>query len=836
MKLERLSYEDFLRAKMAVAVETGIEVSPENISSVLKPHQRDIVRWALRKGRAAVFAAFGLGKTLIQLEIARLLVGHLGGRFLIVCPLGVRQEFARDAGKIGVEVRFARRLEECGETGIYLTNYETIRDGKMDPREFLGVSLDEAAILRSFGSKTFSEFLFGGRLTAVKYRFVATATPAPNDFMELLAYSAFLDVMDIGQARTRFFQRNSEKAKQLTLHPHKEREFWLWCSSWAIFLQRPSDLGYSDEGYDLPKLAIYWHELPSDHRSAGVETSGQGRLLADTTISVSTAAAEKRNSLAGRIAKMQELRALDPGAHRLIWHDLEAEREAIERAIPGAVSVYGSQDLEEREQAIIDFSDGRIAELAAKPVIAGSGCNFQRYCSWAIFLGIGFKFNDLIQAIHRIHRFLQTRPVRIDLIYTEAERQVRRILEKKWAQDEKLRAYMSEIIRRYGLAANALHAELQRSIGVERREAKGRRFRAVLNDSVIETREMASDSIDLILTSIPFSTQYEYTPSYNDFGHTESNEHFFTQMDYLSPELFRVLKPGRVCAVHVKDRVVPGAMTDLGFQTVYRFSDHVCDHFESHGFAFLGRKTIVTDVVRENNQTYRLGWTEQCKDGSRMGAGMPEYLLLFRKPPTDRSNGYADEPVVKDKAAYSRARWQIDAHGFERSNGNRLLTPEDLKGLHRDQIYKLYRRHSLTQVYDYGEHVALGEALDLEGLLPVDFMLLPPQSWHPDIWSDITRMRTLNSSQAQAGKMKHICPLQFDVADRVIAQFSQKGEIVYDPFAGLFTVPLRAVKLERIGWGCELNGGNWADGVVYLRGAEEEVAAPTLFEVLEVDT
>jgi DNA modification methylase len=670
--------------------------------------------------------------------------------------------------------------------------------------------------------------LFEGKST---YRFVATATPSPNEFIELLAYAAFLDVMDVGQAKTRFFKRNSTNADDLTLHPHKEREFWLWVSSWAIFLQRPSDLGYSDEGYDLPELDIHWHEINTSHDNAGAERSGQGRLLKNAALGLQDAAREKRESLPLRLAKLMELRKLEPRAHRIIWHDLEAERHAIENAIPSVSSVYGSQDLDKREQAIIEFSDGLSRELAAKPVIAGSGCNFQRHCWWEIFLGIGYKFNDFIQAVHRCQRFGQEHRVRLDLIYTEAEREIRRELERKWAQHVELTAQMTAIIREYGLASNAIANEMQRGIGCERQVESGEHFTAINNDTVLETARMEADSVHLIVTSIPFSTQYEYTPSYNDFGHTDSNDHFFEQMDFLVPELLRVLQPGRVAAIHVKDRIVPGGLTGLGFQTVYPFSDQTIRNFTKHGFAFLGRKTIVTDVVRENNQTYRLGWTEQCKDGSRMGAGMPEYLLLFRKPPTDCSNGYADFPVVKDKEKYSRSRWQVDAHGFMRSSGNRLLSVHDLQGMKHEKIFKMFREHSRTQVYDFEHHVALGEALEADGLLPVTFMLLQPQSWHPDVWTDITRMRTLNGLQHAKGKEMHLCPLQFDIVDRVIAQFSMAGERVYDPFGGLMTVPYCAVKLGRYGIGCELNPGYFRDGVAYCRSAEAEQNAPTLFDL-----
>jgi hypothetical protein len=287
--------------------------------------------------------------------------------------------------------------------------------------------------------------------------------------------------------------------------------------------------------------------------------------------------------------------------------------------------------------------------------------------------------------------------------------------------------------------------------------------------------------------------------------------------------------------VHVKDRIVPGGLTGLGFQTVSPFSDYTIAHFRKHGFAFLGRKTVVTDVVRENNQTYRLGWTEQCKDGSRMGAGMPEYVLLFRKPPTDASDGYADVPVVKSKDEYSRSRWQIDAHGFMRSNGNRPLAPEDLEGLPHAAIFKLFRRYSLSQPYDFEQHVKLGEALERKGILPVTFMLLQPQSWHPDVWTDVARMRTLNMLQERKGQEQHLCPLQFDIVDRLIVQFSQPGETVFDPFGGLMTVPYCAIKKGRRGLAVELSPRYFADGAVYCAAAEREKATPTLFDAIDVE-
>jgi DNA modification methylase len=844
-------YDSFLRSKVKLAETWGFDVAESQLNPGLKPHARAIVRWLVTGGRRACFAAFGLHKTVIQLETVRLVLERVGGRGLIVIPLGVRQEFRRDAKQIlgwSEAPKFIRSIAEAGDTGIYLTNYETVRDGKLDPAGFTVASLDEASVLRGFGgTKTFREFmrLFtgdGGPTgnhrkdgKSVSYRFVATATPSPNEYIELLAYADFLGIMDVSQAKTRFFKRDSTKADQLTIHPHKEREFWLWVASWAIFLQRPSDLGFSDEGYVLPPIEVRWHEVPTDHSEAGHERSGQSKLFRDAAIGVQDAAAEKRISLDTRIAKLLEIRAEDPGAHRIIWHDLEAERAAIEASLPGVVSVYGSQDLEEREQAIVDFSDGKFQELAAKPVIAGSGCNFQRHCAWAVFLGIGFKFNDFIQAIHRIQRFGQQRPVRIDLIFTEAEREVRKQLERKWTQHNHMVAKMTEIIREYGLGHAAMAHTLTRKLGVERVEITGPGYRLVNNDCVQEIRRTAANSVGLLLTSIPFSTQYEYSPNYADFGHSEGNAEFFEQMDFLTPEMLRVLQPGRIAAIHVKDRIVPGGLTGMGFQTVYPFHVECIRHYVRHGFAYMGMKTIVTDVVRENNQTYRLGWTEQCKDGTKMGVGMPEYLLLFRKPPSQSVNSYADQPVVKSKERYTRSRWQIDAHGFTRSSGNRLLRPEELRDLPHDAIFQIFRDYSLNRVYDFEHHVKLGEALEQDGRLPVTFMLLQPQSWHDDVWTDITRMLTLNGAQAAKGKEMHLCPMQFDLADRVIEQFSMPGETVLDPFGGLMTVPYRAILKKRVGVGFELNPAYFIDGANYCRAAAEEMAMPSLFDVQQFE-
>ena len=829
-----MTYREFLENKIDIAPQSGIEVDPAEINPALKDHQRVCVLWALRGGRRGLFARFGLGKTVMQLEWCRIQQKHIGGQTLIVMPLNVMPEFRADAVHLlGLdEPPYCRTMAEVKacQAPIILTNYERVRDGDIDPHYFTAVSLDEAATLRSFGSKTYQEFM--QKFKGVRYKLTNTATPSPNRYKELIHYAGFLEVMDTGQALTRFFKRDSTKANNLTLYPGREREFWIWCASWGLFLQKPSDLGFSDEGYSLPPMDIRYHKLTSAERPSDFEPDGQLKLGHDAAMGLIDAAREKRDSIEIRAAETARIVAAAPTDHFVIWHDLEEERRALKRALPEMVDIYGCMDLETREQRVMDFAQGRTRLFGTKKSLSGSGCNFQRYCHRAIFMGIDYEFNDFIQAVHRIYRFLQQNPVIIDILYMDTESEVLLTLQRKWRQYDELSAQMEEIIKTYGLGSLALEA-LKRTIGCERVEVTGKNYTAINNDCVEEVRSWPADSIDLYVTSIPFGNHYEYSPSYNDFGHNQDDAEFFKQMDYLTPELLRTLKPGRVAAIHVKDRVQFGNVTGMGMPTIEPFHADCISHFIRHGFAYFGMITVVTDVVRENNQTYRLGWTEQCKDGTKMGVGCPEYILLFRKLPTDHSKGYADVRVSKDKADYTRAQWQIDAHAFWRSSGDRPFGREDLERIPVSKLQSVYRKYSRGTVYDYNEHVKLAEELDKDGRLPSTFMVVAPGSWDMTVWDDINRMRTLNTSQSRRRQQMHVCPLQLDIVERLINRYSNPGDLVADPFAGLFTVPYLAVKMGRKGKGVELNPDYFRDGVGYCETADAEQSAPTLFDLME---
>ena len=834
----KTKYTDFLKNKMAISSQYGFEISTDEITPSLYPHVKDTVKWAIAGGCRAIFSSFGMQKTVTQLEIIRLVLKHKGGKGLIVCPKRVIVEFLTQGKQhLGIDVTYVKTMQdvENSPTDIMITNYERVRDGesgvRIEPSYFTVTSLDEASVLRGFGTKTYQEFL--PLFANVPYRFVATATPSPNRYKELIHYAGYLGIMDTGQALTRFFQRDSTKANNLTLYPHKEKEFWLWVSTWSLFLTKPSDLGYPDDGYQLPELRVHEEVVKVDNSTAGTDRDGQVKMFREAALGLADAAKERRDNMMEKIAKVVEIinRPENEDDHFLLWHDLEKEREELCKAIPGCKAVYGSQDDDEADKVIADFKDGNLKYLAAKPEMLGEGLNFQYHCHKAIMF-IDYRFNDKFQAIARIYRFMQKHPVDLFLVYAESEGEIYKSFMQKWKQHNDMVAKMTEIVKENGLFGLKAEEKMMRWMFAQREERSGARWKAINNDNVLECQKMEDNSVDLIVTSIPFSNHYEYTPTYNDFGHNEDNDKFFEQMDYLTPELMRILKPGRLACIHVKDRVLFGNATGDGMPTIDPFSEMTVFHYMRHGFRYMGRITVDTDVVRENNQTYRLGYTEMCKDGSKMGIGCPEYVLLFRKLPTDTSRAYADLPVTKDKKEYSLARWQIDAHASWKSSGNTLLSYDDVRGMGIDKIRNVFRNFSKEHIYNYEQHVKFAEELEEMNKLPKTFMAVDPVSKKPWVWDDVTRMRTLNTKQSQKKRQNHICPLQLDIVERLIERYSNKDEIVFDPFGGIQTVPYCAVKLGRRGLSTELNYDYWRDGLSYLQEAEQEVCSPTLFDLM----
>ncbi len=832
-------YNQFLKNKVVIAEDFGFDIEHTDINAALAPHTKDIVQWSLKGGRRAIMISFGLHKTITQLEIARLCIERTNKPFLIVCPLAVAGEFKRDKKKFNIpfDISYITDTDniEDYKVQIFITNYERVRMGDIDPSKFCGVSFDEASILRNLKTETTNYVL--QYFKQIPYRFVATATPAPNDYIEILNYADFLSVADRGHLLTRFFQRDSTHAGHLTLYPNKEKEFWMWVATWAVIIRNPSDLGYSDEGYILPELKIIEHEIATAQDESYVNDRGELVFFAQEKGDFKEKAKYRRESIKERCEMAYDIACFSDSS--VVWHDLESERVYLETLFKGmaAKAVYGSQKNTEKEDLLIAFSEGKYKYLLTKKRIAGQGCNFQEYCHTLIFASIDDKFNDFIQAIHRVLRFGQKHKVIVHLIYTKEQYKTLKTLYRKWKQHDAMQQYTGELIKKYGLNKTIIQSQMERQIFKDGK--KNTIGNAVLynNDTVIvhdDKKEMPDNSVDMILTSIPFGDHYEYSDNYNDMGHNHGNGSFFKQMDFLTPNLLRVLKPGRIAAIHVKDRIRYSYQNGTKFTTIDDFSGQTVAHFVKHGFYLMGKITVSTDVVRENNQTYRLGWSEQCKDATKMGVGLPEYVLLFRKAPTEFNNAYADEPVTKEKEDYDISTWQLDAHAVYRSNGNRFLSYDELKGKDFDKICQLWHEHLKNNIYDYDEHLRVSRDLEDMGKLSKLFTTLPVHSVSDDVWSDINRMETLNAKQANAKKEKHICPLQLDIIRRLINRYSMKGEIIDDPFGGLFSVPYVAMQLERKSISAELNSNYYKDGLSYLHAMHHKLNVPTLFDLAAI--
>ncbi len=440
-----MNYDDFIARKGATRAFDGLEAGGD-LGPHLFPHQRDLVAWSLRKGRSAIFADTGLGKGPMILEWAR----HVSkrGRVLILAPLAVGQQLAREAQKFGVDARYVRNDEDA--LSIAISNYEML--AHFDPRAFVGVALDESSILKSLTGRTRTALIDAFRDTP--YRLACTATPAPNDFTEFGNHTEFLGIRTHAEMLAEYFVHDMDQTQDWRLKGHAEGPFWTWVATWGALLKRPSDLGYDDGGYALPPLEMHEHVLPVEHRDSWSE----GYLFAPDVRTLADQRATRRATLAKRIARAAELAS--GGGPALIWCELNDEGDALERAIDGAVQVRGSDDLETKADRLLGFAEGRYRVLVTKPSIAGFGLNWQ-HCARVIFVGASHSYEQTYQAIRRCWRFGQTRAVHVHVLRAETEGAVIANYRRKEADASRMAEQMLSRTR------DALRSEIQ---GHSRRE------------------------------------------------------------------------------------------------------------------------------------------------------------------------------------------------------------------------------------------------------------------------------------------------------------------------------------------------------------------------------
>lgn len=412
------AYDEFLERKRIVDEPTGLTDLPD-LPEQLFPFQRDIVRWALRRGRAAIFANTGLGKSFMELAWGRAICEATGGNVLLLTPLSVAGQMVREAGKFGLRAKQCARQEDV-EPGVTVTNYAKLHH--FDLSQFVGVILDESSILKAFDGKTRTMLI--DACARVPYRLCATATPAPNDFTELGNHAEFLGVMSVTGMQATFFVHDSGDTGKWRLKGHAEDDFWQWMCSWSVLLRRPSDLGYDDGAYDLPPMNQVEHIVPVEGDAARTLSE---RLRA------------RRNSLEQRVAYAATLVPDDRPC--VLWCNLNDESSALVASIPDAVEIRGSDKEERKEQILRDFAEGRIRVLVTKPTLTGFGLNWQ-HCADTVFVGLNDSFEQVYQAVRRFWRYGQTKTVNVHFVAASTEGAVLENLRRKEADADRMGAAM----------------------------------------------------------------------------------------------------------------------------------------------------------------------------------------------------------------------------------------------------------------------------------------------------------------------------------------------------------------------------------------------------------
>lgn len=800
-------YHLFLEKKHATAAPVGFSVDRRSINRKLFRFQRDIVRWALRLGRAAVFANVGLGKTAIQLEWSRHVAAHTGKPVLVLSPLAVAPQTVREGQKFGIAVRHCSDESETDGADIVVTNYDRVH--LFDMARYGGVVLDESSILKHY-SKTF--FSLVELFENTPYRLCCTATPAPNDFVEFGNHALFLGIMHFKDMLARWFVGEGDIARSARLKGHARADFWRWLTSWAVCISRPGDLGpaYAMDGYELPPLRVHEHHVGVPEASIE-RAQAVGRLMPDTAPSATEFMRTKRESLQARIERAAAIVADIPDTEPVvIWCDTDFEADALLAAIPGATEVRGSHTPAHKERTLTAFSDGQSRILITKPEIAGFGLNWQ-HCAHMIFAGVSFSFERWYQAIGRVHRFGQQRDVHIHLIYAETEGDVLQILKDKQAAFADMQAEMSAAIAEHGLFREKNRMAFSETTnGV----IEGRDWTYYLGDCVEVMRGFEPDSIDLTVTSIPFSNLYIYSDKAADVGNAADKDEFFAHMRFVIDELYRITTPGRCCAVHVKD--LPLFQNRDGVMGIDPFSDDVTAAFRAGGWVLQSRVTVEKDPVLEMQKTNSHGllfknWRERAEI---LRVGLPDYVLVFQKP------GDCPKPVRHDPAdmtyygANPPAAWRFPTLPSRKNGAINLGLP----------IWQEYANPNWTDVV---VPLDWSDALDGEALLEV---LEERANAVTPVWNDIRMTDTLNERVARDDKdERHLCPLQLDLIARLIHWKSNPGDVVFDPFGGIASTGVKALESRRQFVGAELKDSYHRWGVKYLKDAETRLNQVDLF-------
>lgn len=626
-----MEYSEFIKSKEFNQLLAGFEA--DSITKGLFDHQLVIVKWALRRGRAAIFADTGLGKTAMQLAWADAVVKHTGGKVLVVAPLCVGVQTEREAGNFGISATFSRVPID---SDITITNYEML--DRFDMSDYSGVVLDESSILKSHSGKMRSELI--SRCAVVPYRLSCTATPSPNDYMELANQAEFLGVMKSSEMLAMFFTHDGGDTAKWRLKGHGKLAFWKWMATWACVIKRPSDLGFSDDGYILPALRTFEH-------SVECKIEG-GDLFGFNAQTLDERRHAKRESLDDR-AEMTASIVNNSDEQWLVWCHLNDESDALERLISGSKAVSGSDSIDDKSKAMESFTNGSLRVLITKPSIAGFGMNWQ-HCHNMAFVGLDDSYESYYQAVRRCYRFGQKKEVNVHIITTESLGSIRRNIERKETQmidmQEKMITHMRDIMK------DEIFGSTREKTELVPQHMSGRGWDLHLNDCVQLAKSMPDNSVDFSIFSPPFASLYTYSNSDYDMGNCRTHSEFYAQFEYLVDELFRVIRPGRLVSFHCMN--LPTSKQNDGFIGIRDFRGELVRMFVEHGFIFHSEVCIWKDPVTAMQRTKAIGLLHKQlkKDSALSRQGIPDYLVTMRKP------GENTKPITNTNESFPVGQWQ----------------------------------------------------------------------------------------------------------------------------------------------------------------------------------
>ena len=628
-----MDYKEFLEKKKTIVTEIGKLISDEDINPMLFEFQRDIVSWAVRMGRCAIFADTGMGKTFIQLEWARL----IGNPVLIFAPLSVARQTIREGKKIKANVKYVKSDSELSE-GINITNYENIDNFQKTSGKINAIILDESSILKAIDGKTRKKLI--DYFSKVPYKLCCTATPAPNDYTELGNHAEFLGVCSTAEMLSTYFvnankvtesitesgqiirkKHSNKQGTQWRMRFHAQKDYFRWLSSWAMAIRKPSDLGYDDTGFKLPPLNIIPVIIDADYKPTdelfftGLKGLAQRADIRGATIDK-------------KVNKILEL--IDNKEQWLIWCGLDKESSLAKSKIKEAVEVKGADDPEYKAQSFEDFQDKKTRVLITKLKIGGFGMNFQN-CHNMIFFGLNDSWESFYQGVRRCYRFGQKKEVNVYIIITDIEQQILDNIKRKGEMSERMMQGLIEEVKTYEMEKLGKDAKKIQSDYIEK-TISGNKFTAMLGDSCERLKELKDNSIDLSVYSPPFADLYTYSASERDLGNSKGGDNFIEHYGFIIRELLRITKPGRISCVHTSD-IAAMQMKD-GFIGVKDFPGAVIKAHEDNGWIFHGRAIVTKNPQAQAIRTHSkaLLFVQLRRDSTDSRPALLDHILLFKKP------------------------------------------------------------------------------------------------------------------------------------------------------------------------------------------------------------